>query len=45
MAFTPVNESICMLRLKTRFFNLSIINIHAPTEDKVGGGRTSFTIC
>jgi hypothetical protein len=32
--FTPVSERICRLRVKTRFLNLSVINVHAPTEDK-----------
>ncbi|RNL66056.1 hypothetical protein D7I40_24495, partial [Citrobacter sp. MH181794] len=32
--FTPVNERICVLRIKGRFQNLSIVNAHAPTEDK-----------
>jgi hypothetical protein len=32
LAFTPVNHRICVLRMKTRFFNLSFINVHAPTE-------------
>lgn len=31
--FTAISESICVIRLKTRFFNLSIINAHAETED------------
>jgi exonuclease III len=31
---TPVSERMCRLRVKTRFFNLSVINVHAPTEDK-----------
>jgi len=33
MAFTCINEKMCTLRIKTKFFKLSIINIHAPTED------------
>lgn len=31
--FKPVNERICRMRLKGKFFNLSIINAHAPIED------------
>jgi hypothetical protein len=34
LGFTPVSERICRLRVKTRFFNLSVINVHASTEDK-----------
>ena len=32
--FKPVNERICTLRIKTQFFNVTMINVHAPTEDK-----------
>lgn len=32
--FVPINGRLCILRLKTRFFNLLIINVHAETEDK-----------
>ena len=32
--FTPINERICTLRMRTRFFNLSIVNCHSPTEEK-----------
>ena len=26
----PVNERMCRLRVKGRFFNISIINVHSP---------------
>lgn len=29
-----INERICTLRLRTKFFKLSIINVDAETEDK-----------
>ena len=32
--FHPVNERICRIRLATKFFNLSIINVHCPTDEK-----------
>jgi endonuclease/exonuclease/phosphatase family metal-dependent hydrolase/ribosomal protein S28E/S33 len=32
--FKPINERLCALRIKTTFFNVWLINIHAPTEDK-----------
>ena len=32
--FKAVNERICVLRLKGRFHNYSMINVHAPTEEK-----------
>jgi hypothetical protein len=31
--FTPINERLCIIRIKGRFFNYSLINIHAPTND------------
>ncbi|EJU6350860.1 endonuclease/exonuclease/phosphatase family protein, partial [Salmonella enterica] len=31
--WTPINERLCMLRLKSKFYNISIICAHAPTED------------
>jgi exonuclease III len=32
--FKPVNERISRLRVRGKFFNCSIINAHAPTEEK-----------
>jgi hypothetical protein len=32
--FKAVDERICVLRIKTKFHNLSFINVHAPTEEK-----------
>lgn len=32
--FKQLSPKLCVLRLKGRFFILSLINIHAPTEDK-----------
>jgi hypothetical protein len=34
MSFTPINEKICTIRLKGKFHNITLINIHAPTEEK-----------
>jgi hypothetical protein len=31
--FTPVKERLCVIRIKGKFFNCSLINIHAPTND------------
>jgi hypothetical protein len=33
MSFTPINERLCILRVKGRFFNYSLINIYARTND------------
>jgi hypothetical protein len=32
--FKAVDEGICVVRIKTKFHNLSFINVHAPTEEK-----------
>lgn len=40
--FTPINGRMCILRLKTRFFNLSITNVHAETEDKDVSTKENF---
>ena len=34
MDFRPVNERICSLRLRGRFFNITFINCHAPMVEK-----------
>lgn len=31
--FRAVNERICILRLRARFFNVTLFSVHAPTED------------
>jgi hypothetical protein len=35
MAFTSINKRICTLRIKTKFFTLSIITVHVPTERRI----------
>lgn len=35
--FKPINEhmlNVCLLTFKTKFYNVSIINVHAETEEK-----------
>jgi exonuclease III len=39
MGLEPLGKRICYLRLKSRVFNISIINAHAPTEHKKGGSE------
>ncbi|XP_049315675.1 uncharacterized protein LOC125779126 [Bactrocera dorsalis] len=34
LSFTPVNERLATIRIKARFFNISLICAHAPTEEK-----------
>ena len=31
---TPVNERLALIRIKAKFFNISLICTHAPTEEK-----------
>lgn len=42
IGFMPINERLCILRVKGKFFNMSLINIHAPTEDKVDEDKELF---
>ena len=42
MSFTPINERICTLRLKGKFHNITLINVHAPTEEKIEEKDTVF---
>lgn len=32
--FRSMSDRLCLLRLKTQFFNMSLINAHAKTEEK-----------
>jgi hypothetical protein len=40
--FTPINERLCVIRIKSRFFNCSFINIHAPTNDSEEKAEDQF---
>jgi hypothetical protein len=41
--FTPINERLCVIKIKGRFFNYSLINIHhAPTKDSEEGAKDQF---
>jgi exonuclease III len=42
IGFEPLSMRMCYLRLKGRFFNISIINAHAPTEDKEEEQKEQF---
>ena len=35
ISFTPIIERICTLRLKGKFHNITLINVYAPTEEKI----------
>ena len=34
LQFTPVNERLATIRIRAKFFNISLICAHAPTEEK-----------
>jgi hypothetical protein len=34
LGFEPISDRICKLRVKGKFYNITLINIYAPTEDK-----------
>jgi exonuclease III len=34
LGFQPYNERLCRLRISGKFYNITIINAYAPTEDK-----------
>ena len=34
IGFNPVDERLCTLRIRGKFFNYTLINVYAPTEEK-----------
>jgi hypothetical protein len=40
--FTPINERLCVIRIKGRFLNYSLINIHAPTNESEEEANDQF---
>ena len=40
--FTPVSERIATIRIKAKFFNISLICAHAPTNDKDDDVKDTF---
>jgi hypothetical protein len=40
--FTPIKERLCVIRIKGRFFNYSLINIHARTNDSEEEAKDPF---
>ena len=40
--FRAVNDRICPLSIKPKYFNLPFINAHAPTEDKEDDVKEEF---
>ena len=42
IGFNPVDERLCTLRIRGKFFNYTLINVHAPTEDKDSEDKEAF---
>lgn len=42
LKFVPVSERICLLRIKSKFNNISILNAYAPTEQADDEAKDSF---
>jgi hypothetical protein len=42
LGFEPISDRICKLRVKGKFYNTTLINIYAPTEDKGGEIKEQF---
>jgi hypothetical protein len=40
--FIPIKERLCVIRINGRFFNYSLINIHAPTNDSEEEAKDQF---
>lgn len=40
--FKAISPRMCVIRLKAKFFNISIVNIHAPTEEKDDEEKEGF---
>ncbi|XP_049301896.1 craniofacial development protein 2-like [Bactrocera dorsalis] len=45
LSFTAVNELLATIRIKARFFNISLICAHAPTEEKDDVTKDAFYEC
>ena len=42
LGFKPISDHICKLRIKGKFYNITLININAPTEDKEEDMKEQF---
>ena len=43
-SLTPINERICKLRTKGKFHNITLINVHGPTEEKTEEEKDKFHV-
>ena len=42
MSFQPVNDRLCYIRLRGRFFNTTLVSAYAPTEDAADEVKENF---
>jgi Reverse transcriptase (RNA-dependent DNA polymerase) len=42
IGFNPVDERLCTLRIRGKFFNYTLINVYAPTEEKDNESKELF---
>jgi len=42
MNFKPINERLCMIRIRGKFSNITLINVHSPTEEKPADEKELF---
>jgi exonuclease III len=42
--FKAINEGLCWLRLKAKSFSCTLINVHAPTNEKMEETKENFII-
>ncbi|XP_076036014.1 uncharacterized protein LOC143021974 [Oratosquilla oratoria] len=43
--FTPINERIAKIRIKFKWFHMSLITAHPPIEDKDDSDKDDFYTC
>jgi len=42
IGFEAINERLCKIRIKSKYNNLTVINMYAPTEDKADTEKEKF---
>jgi len=42
IGFEAINERLCKIRIKSKYDNLTLINMYAPTEDKADAEKEKF---
>jgi len=42
IGFEAINERLCKIRIKSKYNNLTLINMYAPTEDKTHAEKEKF---